>query len=825
MSLKKDEESRKKAGEREEKSERGQMAGICCKEARKSGESGAEASAGKVENNCENETEASAGKAGDSHENEAGAIIGKAGDSHGNEAEAIVGKAKNSVAIKTETIGREAGNQKKQRMLKKTGWRADGKTLGKAAVCLVFVLVFGLLMEFFCNLPLIQNQEEGNFEIPLSELTFEGFELEYGAGNGAQEAGGQTSTGQASVGKGSGAQAADVENSDIRETGKALSGRESSGQAQPAPVSLRLTADTGTIHIPVNGFIGELACTYEYGGLLNLSAEADVENEYGEVRERDALKITDRNPKPVKTTWLRIGRKTHSVDLTVSRDGLYEPGLSYIDFSSMPLSFTGFKAVTAPAVNPFRLFFFWLAAGSAAFLFAARRLIGKRVEIGFLVLALTGGTLLSLSLPANKVGFDEEIHFEQSFWIANYKSPVHMSPEIFQEFSAGIDTWPLNQPGGLREQRELNSYLDETGDYRNGTILWSADLNKTTFTGYLGQAAVLKAGEILNLPFSLLFKLGRLGNLFIYCAVMALAIRKTPVGKGILAFIGLMPAPLMLAGVYSYDPAVTAFIALAFSYMAKAALEPEKELSIRDYAILLAAFFWGCRIKAVYAPLILLGFLIPAARFKSAGRRRWMRAGFAAMFLLMMASFVLPVLISPSETGDLRGGATSEAGQMAYVLGQPLAYARVLLENIFMTFPSYVLGEGAFGTLGHLGSVSFPWLFYAGSAAVILTDTRSSCGKRLTKWQRVWIILVCGACAALVWTSMYIAFTPPGNTYIEGVQGRYYLPFLFPLWLAASPSFVTVHLKNETYYPAVLALAGAVFYACYFADVLVPLCL
>lgn len=754
MSLKKDEESRRKAGERKEEAGCGQMAGTCGEEARESGES---------------------------------------------EAETITGKASDSGEIKTETRGRKAGNQKKQNMPEKTGWRADGRTLGKAAVCLVFVLVFGLLMEFFCNLPLIRNQAEGNFEIPLSELTFEGFELEYGA--------------------------ADAKNSDIRENGEALSGGESSGQAQPAPVSLRLTADTGTIQIPVNGFIGELACTYEYDGLLNLSAEANVENEYGEVRERDALKITDRNPKPVKTTWLCIGRKTQSVDLTVSRDGLYEPGLSYIDFGSMPLSFTGFEAVTVPAVNPFRLFFFWLATGSAVFLFAARRLIGKRVEIGFLVLALTGGTLLSLSLPANKVGFDEEIHFEQSFWIANYKSPVHMSPEIFQEFSAGIDTWPLNQPGGLREQRALNRYLDETGDYRNGAILWSADLNKTTFTGYLGQAAVLKAGEILNLPFSLLFKLGRLGNLFIYCAVMALAIRKTPVGKGILSFIGLMPAPLMLAGVYSYDPAVTAFIALAFSYMAGAALEPEKELSIRDYAILLAAFFWGCRIKAVYAPLILLGFLIPAARFGSAGKRRWMRAGFAAMFLLMMASFVLPVLISPSETGDLRGGATSEAGQMAYVLGQPLAYARVLLENIFLNFPSYVLGEGAFGTLGHLGSVSFPWLFYAGSAAVILTDTRSSCGKRLTKWQRVWIIIVCGACVALVWTSMYIAFTPPGNTYIEGVQGRYYLPFLFPLWLAASPSFVTVHLKNETYYPAVLALAGAVFYACYFADVLVPLCL
>ncbi len=644
------------------------------------------------------------------------------------------------------------------------------KQLLRAVACTVFVFLLGLLLELCCNRSLFQHEKTGNFSIPLSQVEYEGFQLEQGE-------------------------------------------------------RLRLTEEAGIIRIPVGTYVGELACSYDYDGLLNMTARAYVENDYGEIRERDAKILRDRNPKTIQTAWISIGRETDRIELSVSRGDLYEPGLSYIDFASMPLSFTGFEAVTEAAVNPFRLCFFWCLAGTAVFLIVCRRWIGRHAEAGFLVIALTGGLLLSLSLPANKVGFDEEIHFEQSCWIAHYRNPVQLSPTIFQEFSAGIDTWPLNQPGGLREQRELNQYLDQTGDYRNGSIRWSADLNKTTFTGYLGQAALLKAGELFHLPFSLLFKLGRLGNLVIYVLVMALAIRKTPVGKGILAFIGLMPAPMMLAGVYSYDPTVTAFTALSCAYMLEAMLNQERRLSIRDFAIIMGAFFWGCRIKAVYAPLILMGFLIPADRFETRKKRNWMRAGFAAMFLLMMASFVLPVLISPSETGDLRGGATSEAGQMTYVLGQPLAYAAVLFKNIFASFPSYVLGEGVFGTLGHLGTISFPWLLYAASAAVILTDTRSSCGKTLTKCQRVWIFLLAGACAVLVWTSMYIAFTPPGNTYIEGVQGRYYLPFLFLVWLAVSPSCIQVKLKNSVYYPLVMALAGTVFYAVYAADVLAVLCL
>lgn len=644
------------------------------------------------------------------------------------------------------------------------------KQLLRAAACVVFVFLLGLLLELCCNRSPFQHEKTGNFSIPLSQVEYEGFQLEQGE-------------------------------------------------------RLRLTEEAGIIRIPVGTYVGELACSYDYDGLLNMTARAYVENDYGEVRERDAKIFHDRNPKTIQTAWISIGRETDRIELSVSQGDLYEPGLSYIDFASMPLSFTGFEAVTEAAVNPFRLCFFWCLAGTAVFLIVCRRWIGHHAEAGFLVIALTGGLLLSLSLPANKVGFDEEIHFEQSCWIAHYRNPVQLSPTIFQEFSAGIDTWPLNQPGGLREQRELNQYLDQTGDYKNGSIRWSADLNKTTFTGYLGQAALLKTGELFHLPFSLLFKLGRLGNLVIYVLVMALAIRKTPVGKGILAFIGLMPAPMMLAGVYSYDPTVTAFTALSCAYMLEAMLNQERRLSIKDFAIIMGAFFWGCRIKAVYAPLILMGFLIPADRFETKKKRNWMRAGFAAMFLLMMASFVLPVLISPSETGDLRGGATSEAGQMTYVLGQPLAYAAVLFKNIFVSFPSYVLGEGVFGTLGHLGTISFPWLLYAASAAVILTDTRSSCGKTLTKCQRVWIFLLAGACAVLVWTSMYIAFTPPGNTYIEGVQGRYYLPFLFLVWLAVSPSCIQVKLKNSVYYPLVMALAGTVFYAVYAADVLAVLCL
>ena len=74
---------------------------------------------------------------------------------------------------------------------------------------------------------------------------------------------------------------------------------------------------------------------------------------------------------------------------------------------------------------------------------------------------------------------------------------------------------------------------------------------------------------------------------------------------------------------------------------------------------------------------------------------------------------------------------------MAYILGQPLAYAWVLMCNLFRTLPSYVLGENALGLLGHTGTMSFPWALYAGSAVVILTAGQSSCGNVYQKTEAV----------------------------------------------------------------------------------------
>ena len=62
--------------------------------------------------------------------------------------------------------------------------------------------------------------------------------------------------------------------------------------------------------------------------------------------------------------------------------------------------------------------------------------------------------------------------------------------------------------------------------------------------------------------------------------------------------------------------------------------------------------------------------------------------------------------------------------------------------------------------------------------------------------QRVWVLIVCAACAGVTMLSMLIAWTPLSSPVINGVQGRYFLPFL-PALLAACKNDWLVLTKDR----------------------------
>lgn len=586
-----------------------------------------------------------------------------------------------------------------------------------------------------------------------------------------------------------------------------------------------LTEEKGTLTVELGGwYIDKLSYSYDYSHLLNATAYVCYYNGYGEADPEQDLVIEDRNSKLVSTSFLNIGEKVAHVQLTISREELGESG-SREAAAREPLTVTGFEIRNMAEVHWIRMGFFWAAFGLAAFFWIFRRSIGKRIEIGFAAACLTIGILMVSALPVTKVGYDEETHFMRAMEIASFPWGMNLSPAAWNKMIPSLDDWPENQPGSREEEKQIEAYFNEEGDYKTGTVHPDVTVPAGSVPAYLGQAVLLKAGKGLGLPLASLIRLGRLGNLLVYCAIMFFAVKKTPVGKAIMAVIGLLPTSLFMACIYGYDASVTAWIYLSAAWMLKEILTPQEKITWKSYGIILVTFVLGCGSKAVYAPLILIGLLLPKSKFQDKRQMIAMRAGFILVLLGLMASFVLPVLIAPKEVGDVRGGATSEAGQMFYVLGHPLAYAVILLKNILHQLPNFTFGKDIFSVQGHLAEGGFTWLSGILAVYVIVTDTRSAAPETLRGRQKLWIFLTLAAAVALVWTSMYIAYTVPGSLVIAGVQGRYYLPVLFLFYLLFNSRAVIARIENVWYHTGVLTASAAVLLITMWQTVIAPCCL
>ena len=93
------------------------------------------------------------------------------------------------------------------------------------------------------------------------------------------------------------------------------------------------------------------------------------------------------------------------------------------------------------------------------------------------------------------------------------------------------------------------------------------------------------------------------------------------------------------------------------------------------------------------------------------------------VFLLLLASFVIPQMLNPSAMEDVRGGANVDSGQqMSLILTHPFAYAGIVLKNIWTSFADYAFAEACYRLLGHLEPAPFRYLIPILVVFLIATD-------------------------------------------------------------------------------------------------------
>ena len=573
------------------------------------------------------------------------------------------------------------------------------------------------------------------------------------------------------------------------------------------------TGEAGEIHIyPGGAYVDKLVYSYEnpdLAGTVDTTVTVVTYDAYG---NGNAVAIQDRNPYVLNQSTVTVRAKAAEICISIP-EGM--EGLSIHDI----------QVKNIPQFHGMRWLFFATLLSLAAVIVVKRYYFMGKVEKLFLVIGLTAGTMLVIIMPLNKVGFDEETHFRNAYNI-KLSAAVSSTNAIENLKTVSLDNWPYNIAQSKEERGAMEQYYETVGDYTGGSsesIEVPTKISTVAAYNYIFMSLGIKVGKLLHLPFTAVFTLGRLFNMWSYILLIYFAIKRLPVGKYIMAVLALMPTPMFQAAVYSCDAVITGFVYLGLAYLIYELVEREEKISIKNGVILLGSLGFGMVPKAVYVPLMCLPFLISKNKFADKKQRRIFRAANVVCILGLLLAIAIPVVFA-GAANDTRGGDVNAMEQAALILSHPLGYLRVWLENVKNTFWSYGFGEGSLGTLGHLSLSTCVPLIGLLLIFTIATDNIDRSEKDLTVKQKWAFFLAAALAAAFVWGALYLSYNTVGATVINGVQGRYFIPLLFIFYLLLRRRQIKNAMNPVYYHYIVFGCALFVMYKTFYDCILRPYC-
>jgi uncharacterized membrane protein len=286
---------------------------------------------------------------------------------------------------------------------------------------------------------------------------------------------------------------------------------------------------------------------------------------------------------------------------------------------------------------------------------------------------------------------------------------------------------------------------------------------------HLPQALACFVGHNLTLRPIAILHLGRIFNLIVFIALMAVAMRAAPSLALAIATVGLLPMSLHLAASFSPD-AMTIAVATLLTAMS-------------SNAVLAAAIAF---VKPVYFPIALMSRRV------------------ASWIACAVSLAITTLLLHQTNYAHRPGVMVDPSAQLRAIVHAPLRFIGIVIADYFRHVPRYA--EGLVGRLGML-DVPLPRIVI-GMLLVTVIAVALTSELRLTAKERALAAVSIALSMLLISVSQYLIWTPPGAGYIDGMQGRYFLPLL-PLAMAAAGGTVRRRIAPDVVF-ALLAIADLV---------------
>lgn len=422
--------------------------------------------------------------------------------------------------------------------------------------------------------------------------------------------------------------------------------------------------------------------------------------------------------------------------------------------------------------------------------------------LGAIVIVVTGA-IFAFVEPANVgVSWDDEVHYTDSIQLSH----------LFDQYLSVSDVTVINDYVSVatekrnynREaQKSYNELLDvlEQSNY----YVEKPEYNLSgASVSYLPSALGLLIARGLGLPFHLMLAVGRWMNTWLLAILCYFAMKQLKTGKIVVILIAMIPTNLFIAASYTYDTWLTAWSILGLSAFFGEWQRPEEKIATGKQWLIAVSMFLAVLPKQVYFPLTCIALFMPLSKFSSKKDCWKYRCLVAFAFLLPSVMVYIQNFFGEGMgQGDIRGGSEVDASaQLEFIKSNPSKAGKILWNYLKGYLNPYTQGGEYTTKLAYMGYIPINFRYILGAILVGAFVSREEKEPvRFPWWSKVGVLLVYVVIGFIAAISMYVAFTPVGLETVNGCQGRYLMPALFPviyLWSRFSCKTYVKNLLRET---------------------------
>ena len=406
--------------------------------------------------------------------------------------------------------------------------------------------------------------------------------------------------------------------------------------------------------------------------------------------------------------------------------------------------------------------------------------------------------LILITIPVGR-GHDEVMHWYKAFEISEGQlmTPIDEENRIsIAKLPKGVENIVVEREKGTFKYIDNISLFNEKIDYNEYVPVINQNSSAYCFVQYIPNVIGIFIGKVLTQNQLVIAYITRLSNMVFCIVIMYFSIKKIPFGKNILLALSIIPISIEGFATISPDGITIAMCAMFISYVFYVAFDKNKMCEKKDIILLtiIGAIVSLCKI--VYMPLIFLVFIIPKEKFSSKANR--IKAistivSIGVLLNLIWLGFGSMALLKTNTNTYFDTNESVTLYKVITLLSNPIEYMQKLFYTIGININEYFISLFG-GYLEWNEMVKLPIVAFMTFVLLILTTLVEKNSKvKVEKYQKIIISSIITIITLLIFTSLYIQWSGVNLKYIDGVQGRYFLPIL-PLILIFIPK---VELKTK----------------------------